>query len=91
MLIIIIIIIILKNTFDPKVIFQHIGKSLSSLVSDKRVAIKGDAPKTMHSIQVWSAISQTVLPRFVMSQHCLMLKPAQTSRFDIFLKYNQPR
>jgi len=37
-------------TFDPQVIFQDLGKDLSTLVTNEWVTVEGDATQAVHSV-----------------------------------------
>ena len=61
-------------TFEPEVVLEGLSESSCPLVTDHRVAVDSDSSDARHAVKIGSAISQTVLPRLVVTLHGLVLK-----------------
>ena len=62
-----------KLTFDPEIIFKCLCYQLSSLVINERIFTNCYSSKSRHSIKIWAAIAQTVLPCYTVTPCGLML------------------
>ena len=62
-----------KLTFNPEIIFECFSNQLSSLIVNHWIFTNGYSPKSRHSVEIWTTIPQTVLPRDTMTSCCLVL------------------
>ena len=62
-----------KLTFNPEIIFECFSNQLSSLIVNHWIFTNCYSPKSRHSVEIWTTISQAVLPRDTMTSCCLVL------------------